>query len=79
MKFTLDWLKTYMSSITQLGMATGRGGDGFRYPIPIPVKKFIPIPIPKPNGYQTFVSFSSPPGNGYNLVPIPVPVLLLQY
>ena len=22
--------------INKLGMATGRGGDGFRYPIPIP-------------------------------------------
>jgi len=41
-------------------MATGRGGDGFRYPIPVPVEKiythpytqtqrvsnFRPIPIP---------------------------------
>jgi len=25
----------YLSNCT-LGMATGRGGDGFRYPIPIP-------------------------------------------
>ena len=53
-------------------MATGRGGDGFRYPIPIPHKKLIHIPIPKPNGYQTFFPSPSPPGNGYNLVPIPV-------
>jgi len=31
-----------MHTNAQLGMATGRGGDGFRYPIPIPVKKIHP-------------------------------------
>ena len=41
------------------------GGDKFRYPIPILTKKN---------------SSSSPPGNEYNLVPLPVHVfLLLQY
>ena len=57
-----------------IAMATGRSGHEFRYPIPIP----IPILIPKLNEYQTFVSSSSLLTNGYNLVPIPI-FLLLQY
>ena len=64
----------------QLGMATRWGGNEFHYPIPISVKQFILIPIPKSNGYSSFISPSSPPGNEYNLVPIFIPVsLLLQY
>ena len=46
------WLRWLL--VLGLGMATGRGGDGFRYLIPIPVEKI--ILIPKPNGYQTFIS-----------------------
>jgi len=30
----------------RVGMATWRGGHGFRYPIPIPVKKIHPHPHP---------------------------------
>jgi len=45
-----------------LRMATGQGGAGtcFAISYPFPHKKFITIPIPKSNGYQTFVSSSSP-------------------
>jgi len=47
--------------------------DGFRYRIFIFIKKFIHISISKFNGYQIVVSFSSSPGNGYNLEPYPYP------
>jgi len=57
--------------VEHLGMATGRDGDEFRYPIPIPAEKIHPH---TQTGYQTFVLSPSPPGNGYNLVPMPVPV-----
>ena len=56
------------------GWQRGGAGTSFAIPYSFPHKKFIIIPILKPNGYQTFVSSPSPPGNGYNLVPIPVPV-----
>jgi len=62
------------------GKGARRGGDEFRYPILVPSKKFIFIPIPKPNKYQTFVSFLSPPGNEFILILILVPTFLLfQY
>jgi len=67
-----------MEKKTYDGMTTERDGNGFHYPIPIPVKKFILISISKPNGYQSFIPSSSPSGNGYNLVLIPVS-LPLQY
>jgi len=63
-----------------LGMTTGQGGDEVHYPIPIPLEKIHPHPHTQIQQVSNFYPILIPPGNGYNLVPIPVPVfLLLQY
>jgi len=45
-----------------LGMATGRGGDGFRYPTPIPVKKIHPHPHTQTQRLSNFYSILIPTG-----------------
>ena len=59
--------------ISHLGMATRRDEDKFRYPISISIEKIHHHPHIQTQRISTFVSFSSPLSNEYNLVPIPYP------